>query len=138
MKSPKKEKPSFSHKKLLEALYWAWDGFDRCAINFFCIYNTAESIIEKKELSGEAIYLGVRKLDWEGSSKRVFDIFAGPPDVKTDDYDIYMVNNVPVYVYSFLDDLCIRNPQIVLYERENFNLPNTYERFLELYGPRII
>jgi hypothetical protein len=118
----------------MKALYWAWDGFDRCAINFLVIYDTAESVMKRKDLKGDGVYIGVRKLDWEGTSRRVFDAFAGAPNEVTEERETYLVDGIPVYIYSFDEDLCLRNPDIVLYEKENFNVPNPYSRFLELYG----
>ena len=120
----------------MNALYWMWDAFDRCMINFFLIYKTAEDVLAKRLLDGDGVYIGVRDVDWISGSKPIFTDFVGQPVEKTDKYELYMFGNVPVYLYIFPDDICIRNPQTVLYERENFNLPNPYCQFIELYGNR--
>lgn len=125
---------TLSHEQLMKGMYWAWDAFDRCLMNFFLVYKTAEDVLQKKQLSGDRVTIGVRKNDWISGSKGIFDSFAGYPEEKTDAYEKFMVDGVPVYIYIFGDDACVRNPQTMLYERENFNLPNPYSQFLEVYG----
>jgi hypothetical protein len=126
--------PAYSHDQLMKALYWIWDAFDRALINGFCVYETAESILGQKDMKGDAIRMGVRKLDWISGSKPIFDAFVGSPVVEEEKYCVYHYENIPVVVHIFEEDECIRSVNTVMYKREYFKLPNPYSRFLELYG----
>lgn len=124
----------FPHSKLLKALYWMWDAFDRSMINGFVVYETAESIMKRKQLQGDSVKFGVRDLDWNSSARGVLETFLGKPVESSEKHQKYDFDGVSVYLYVFPDDACIRNPDVRLYEQENFNIPNPYTTFLELYG----
>lgn len=128
------KKKEFTNDELMQALYWLWDGFDRALINFFLIYKTANAVIQRQLLHGDAIFVGVRDVDYKSGSWPIFKDFAGEPIEKSDNHETYLYNNVPVYIFIFPDDACTRNLNPVLYQMENFNLPNPYEEFQEKYG----
>lgn len=124
----------FSHDKLLPALYWIWDGFDRALMGMFLVYKTADDVRSKLLLEGDSIHVGVRQLEWDSGSRPILDDYLGKPVEITKDWAKYMFENVPIYVHIFEDDPCIVETDTVLYEQENFCLPNTYEQFIERFG----
>jgi len=124
----------FTHEELLPALYWIWDGFDRALMGMFLVSKTAEDVMSKLHLEGDGIYVGVRRLEWDSESRSILDAFLGKGiEVKKDKFK-YNFDGIPVYIYVFDEDLCILNTDTVLYEQENFCLPNTYKQFIERFG----
>lgn len=130
---PTPEVSPFTHAELLKALYWAWDAFDRATMGCFLVYTTAEMVLKKRMLEGNGVYVGTRRLEWESGSKSIFDSFAGEPNEKNEKYVTYIVDGVPVFIYIFEDEQCIRSTDSVIYESEYFKLPNPYSEFIQLY-----
>lgn len=133
------DKQMFSSDKLLNALFWVWDGFDRALINCFFVYDTAECILQNKDLEGDGVHVGVRKLEWgdnesRAGSRPIFEAFAGEPITKTDKVWTYDYLGIPVFVHIFEEDPCILQTNQILYRNEYLKLPNPYKRFLERYG----
>ena len=131
-------KPVFAYDKLLQALYWIWDAFDRANMGMFLVYGTAESVFENKLPDGNKITVGVRLNEWNSGSTPILKAFTGEPLEVTEKYVRFKnpFNNVPIYLYIFKDDPCIINTQEILYEREYFKVPNTYKRFIEVFGDK--
>ena len=138
LKKSEEIKPSFSYDQLLQAMYWTWDAFDRALMPTFLVYETAQTVIDHQLPDGNAIYFGVRKNEWNAGARTVVYNFTGFPKEKTEKYEVFSnpFNRVPVYVYLFDEDPCIINTAVVMYEREYFNLPNTYKQFVERFGNR--
>lgn len=121
------------HELLLKALYWVYDFMDRAMINFFLVGDTAQAVIDKKDLFGDKITVGVRKMEWESGSRRIADSFATP--VKDDGNIVYYeFEGVPVVLYVLEDDATIQSPDQQMYKSEFFKLPNPYGKFLETFG----
>ena len=128
-----------THDQLLNALFWVWDGFDRALINCFFVYETAECILQNKDLEGNGVHVGVRKLEWgnkdsRAGSRPIFEAFAGEAISKQDTLWTYEYLSIPVYIHIFEEDFCIRETNQILYRNEYLKLPNPYKRFMELYG----
>lgn len=123
----------YSHDQLLQALYWIFDAFERPAMPFFVIGDTAKSVLEHKELTGDKITVGVRDMIWLSGAKSIFDTYIQPKEVDGDKYTYIADNGVPVEVHVFKDDVCISSPDSKMYYNEVFQLPNPYSRFEEVY-----
>lgn len=124
------------HDKLLEALFFFWDGFERSSIDFFLIGDTCKQVKADKELSGDKLTLGVRRLEWDSGQGRVFEAFMEhekQTPLKKDDLLIYDFKGVPVFVYLYEDNPCLTGLDIVFYANETFNTPNPYNTFAEKY-----
>lgn len=126
----------FPFDKLMQALYWVWDAFERSSVGMFLVYGTAEVVLQNKLMEGDRITVGVRGNEWRSGSIPILKAFTGEPVETTEKYVVFKnpLNDVPVYVYIFHEDPCILNTQDVLYEREYFKLPNTYKQFIEVFG----
>lgn len=124
---------AFTHNQLLKALYWAHDLFDRANMAFFLVYNTAEDVLQKKQLEGDNVQVGVRLLEWNSGAKVIIDTFAQPTSKDTDTAT-FVYEGVPVVVHVYTDDPCITSPDTVIYHAEYFKLPNPYKRFMEVFG----
>lgn len=125
-------KQELFHERLLEALYWIWDAMERGNMNFFVIGDTADSVINNKDLSGTKITVGVRRLEWNSGAKRIVDAFATPL-TETDDKVTYEYEGVPVELYLFDDDPSITSPNQIIYHSEYFKFPNPYSKFQEVF-----
>ena len=135
---PSTKKPEYTYDQLLQALYWIWDGFDRALMPMFLVYDTAESVLGKRLPEGNTIFVGVRNNEWTAGARTILYNFTGDPIEKTPTHEVFKnpFNGVLINVYRFNDDPCILNTQTVMYEREYFQLPNTYEQFIERFGQR--
>ncbi len=124
------------HLKLLAALYWCYDAFGRIPMLFFPCFETGKQVKEQKELSGDHLDIGVRDVEWKSGGKTVLDAFIDQnriPEKTTDNTVTYEYEGVPVVVHIFKDDICLRQCDTVIYNVEDFKLPNPYERFVKLY-----
>lgn len=133
------DKLSYPTDKLLQALYWIWDAFERSSIGMFLVYKTAEDVIDNKDLEGDKITVGVRDLEWISGSTPILRSFVGEPKEKTDKYEVFKnpFNEVPVYVYIFKDHPCIQSTRQIFYKAEYFMVPNTYTQFKEIFGDKV-
>lgn len=119
--------------RLIQALYWIWDGFGRTAMPMFLVHQTAKDVIANHDLKGDKVEVGVRRTEWLSGNKGILDIFAQPlfEDVNKAQYEF---EGVPIIVHVYDDDDCIMNLDHKLYRHETFKLPNPYNRFEQLYG----
>lgn len=126
----------FPHDKLMQALYWIWDAFDRSAMGMFLVYGTAQSCMKNTDMIGDRITVGVRKNEWFSGSKPILMAFTGEPIELGVNYVVFKnpFNTVPVYVYIYSEDESIVSTGQILYENEYFKVPNTYERFVKVFG----
>jgi hypothetical protein len=121
-------------EKLLAALYYIWDAFERANMPFFLVYQTARDVMLNHDLTGSKVEVGVRGVEWISGAKRVFDNFAGEPLEETPEKATYMHVGVPIVVHVYQkDDECIVQTDMVRYRYEEFKVPNPYQRFLEVY-----
>jgi len=123
-------------EQLLQALYWVWDGFDRVLMKMMPIYNTAEDMLQNLHLKGDKVTVGVRKPEWESGSVNILRNFLGTPEEKTEKYEKYIYNKVPVYIYILEDDPCLQGTNKIFYAQEYFELPNPYSQFIKVFGIR--
>ena len=128
----------FPEDQLLQALYWAWDGFDRVLMKMMPIYKTAEDILQNIYLSGDRVSVGVRKPEWVSGSVNIIRNFLGEPLEKTETYEKYANphNKVPVYIYILEDDPCLQGTNKIFYASEYFELPTPYSQFIKVFGAR--
>lgn len=123
----------FSHDELKSALYFIDDVMSRAAMPYFLVGSTAESALKKRDLTGDAIHVGVRSTDWHSSSLNIISIFKEADEI-ADDYFKYTHNEVPIIVHIFKKNhSCIQSTNPVMYLYEYFNVPNPYDQFLQLY-----
>ena len=134
---PVVEEKSLTHAQLLAALYWCYDSFSRVPILFFPIFDTAKQIMKNDELSGTHLDIGVRELEWYSGGKSILDAFIDHfmiPTESTGNIVTYKVDGVPIRIHILKDDVCLTQCDTVLYEHEDFKIPNPYERFEKIYG----
>lgn len=134
IEQPIQPEKQFTHEQLLSALYFIWDAFDRGPVEFFLVRDTAKQAKEGKNLSGNGIDVGVRKLEWISGGKRVMDNFTGQYLVKeNNELSEYIWAHVPVRVHVYSDNECLASFDTIMYEHESFSLPNPYDKFVEKY-----
>lgn len=124
------------HDKLLAALYLLWDGFDRANMLFFACGTTGKQMHEDRNLAGDHLDIGVRKLEWTSGNKSIFDDFAASNyRLIKDDGEVaeYKVQDVPVKIHIFEDNPYITQCDSRVYFNETFNLPNPYDLFEKEY-----
>lgn len=137
--TPQGEQPplEFSSEALLDALFFFWDGFERANLNFFLVRDTLEQVVNGEDLHGDALSLGLRKLEWNGGGEGVFRAFMEHEKVlpvgKAENYILARYKDVPVFLYLYEDNPCITGLDIVFYKYETFNIPNPWKTFRERY-----
>jgi len=119
----------YTHQKMLQALYWIWDGFDRALMKMFVVGKTYDSVKNNKDLEGDKIEVGVRKLEWDSGSKNILDAFVGQPTSSSEDSVTYDYNGIPVIVHIYPEDTSITSLDTKMYFGENFCMPTPYSRF---------
>lgn len=124
------EKPlSFNHDELLKALYFIWDMMDRIPMPFVLINDTAESVINHKDLSGDGVHIGVRDTDWNGTGLNILAVLMNAEE--TDKHKVkYSHNGVPIYVHIYKNHPTLQSPDYVVYAHESWRVPNPYSEFL--------
>lgn len=126
---------SFTHDELIDALYFAWDGFDRSNMKWFLVGETAKRAKMQRDLTGDGVDIGVRANEWRGGAERVFTTVMPDPLEESDSLVLYEHNGVPIRLHIYEpDDECIVATDSIMYRNEQFALPNPLERFEELYG----
>lgn len=129
---------TFPHDQLIQALYWTWDAFDRALMGMFLVYGTAETVLQNKLMEGDRITVGVRKNEWFSGSTPILKSFTGEPVSEGVNFVIFKnpFNEVPVYVYLFSEDSSVQAPAEVFYQAEYFKIPNSYTRFIKVFGEK--
>lgn len=123
-----------SPSELLNALYYAWDAFDRANVVFFLVNQTAKDVKDQFDLTGNGVEIGIRRMEWVSGGRRMLDAFLGLPTEESESQAIYLYNNVPITLNIYEDSSCITSPDTILYRNEVFRLPNTLELFEKTYG----
>lgn len=127
-------KHDIPHERLLKALYWVWDAFDRSMVDFFLINQTYKDARKNKDLSGDKLEIGIRRMEWVGGGRRLLDTFMGLPLEETPTVARYEYEGVPVLLHIYDDSDCITALDSLVYAREIFKIPNPYSKFEEIYG----
>jgi hypothetical protein len=122
-----------SSEKLLNALYWIWDAFERANMPFFLVNQTAKDATNDHDLTGDKVEIGVRRLEWVSGGRRILDSFIQPIAEDTTKAE-YNHEGVPVIVHIYDDHDCIINTDSKIYRHELFKLPNPYSAFEQIYG----
>lgn len=129
------------HDKLMKALYWVWDMFDRSNQPFFLVHDTAEQAIKHHALKGSKVEVGIRRNEWNSGATRVLLTIMGEPleftqSENEEGYDIarFEHEGVPVFVYIYPDAECVMQLDSIHFQHEWFKVPNPYTKFKELYG----
>lgn len=131
-----KQLANLGEDKLLEALFFFWDGFERSSINFFLVKDTAKQIKADQPLSGDKLTIGIRHLEWVGGQDRVFKAFIEHERIEHEEFEhgiIYKFKEVPVYLYIYEDNPCITGLDIAFYRNDTFNVPTPFDTFCEKY-----
>jgi len=66
---PEDEKKNLTHEQLLSCLYFVRDMFDHTELDMFLVKDTAQKVIDQKNLEGDHIDVGVRRLEWNPDTK---------------------------------------------------------------------
>lgn len=101
---------------------------DRALINFYLVGDTAQAVKARKDLYGDKIQIGVRRLEWESGARRIADAYALPKEDRETEVE-YEFNGVPVILYVLEDSETLTNFDTALYNAEYFKLPNPYDQF---------
>lgn len=138
--APVKQRPqiasgdvNFEADKLLKALYWLWDGFERSNVPFFLTGQTYEDVVNDRDLSGNRVTVGVRRVEWVSGGARVLRTFIGEPTSEDAVRACYRFEGVPIDIEIYDDHDCIIGTDSVSYRYEVFKVPNPYETFKKIY-----
>lgn len=122
-----------SADKLLQALYKIWDAFERANVPFFLVHQTAEDAMKQRDLTGDKVEVGVRRMEWISGGRRIIDGFITPVS-EDKDAALYEFDGVPVIVHVYDDHECIIQTDMVRYRYEEFKVPNPYETFQKVFS----
>jgi hypothetical protein len=123
-------------QKLLSALYWAWEAFDRANVPMFLVGDTLKDAVKGHELTGSSIQIGIRKAEWISGGRRLLDTILGLPEVEKDNHATYIYEQTPVHLYIFEDSSFVNNLDSINYKYESFRIPNPYIEFLSYELPK--
>ena len=134
----KAEPIDLGHDRLLEALFFFWDGFERSNMNFFLTGKTADQVKSDILFEGDRLTLGIRLNEWVGGQGRIFKDFMEHehmvPKKVDEDTLLFNYKNIPVYVKKYEDNPYITALDISFYHNETFNIPNPLKDFELKYG----
>lgn len=120
-------------ERLLKALYWIWDAFERANVPYFLTGQTAVDAMANKPLSGEKVTVGIREVEWISGGGRILRTFLGEPHYEDKRYAQYEFEGVPVFIEKYDDHECIIATDTIIYGYETFRVPNPYETFVKLF-----
>lgn len=127
----------FDHHQLLHALFYIFDAFERPLIPMVLLGDTAESAINKQELKGDSVHVGVLRKDLTESGMRIMNLYAEAVEVNKD-YMVYFFEDVPIIVHILEYDDTLANPDIVYYQNESFYIPRDFTKHhYELQSPTL-
>ena len=121
-------------EKLLKALYFLWDAFDRTACPFFLVNDTYKKARFHKDLTGDKIEVGVRKVEWISGGGRILREFLGQPLEETETLATYEYEGVPIHINLYEDHSTVIALDTMMYRNERWNIPNPYSEFEKVYG----
>lgn len=119
-------------EKLDNALFYAFDLFQACMLNFFPMNNTAYQMINNQRLAGEKVQLGVRQKDLAPTTRSILKI--AHPGIDIQDKKIIIIHEgieIEVRIikkhYRVLDNL-----DQIIYAYETFWIPNPIDSFMRM------
>ena len=128
---------SIPHGELLKTLYFLFDTFKPFGIQFFPVRQTAEDMIAGRELSGDQIDIGIRKNEWNETSKfyiyHNFDNEHVETISRNVEQEEYLKDGVKIVFHLYSDNECIAYLSSIQYERENWDVPQRFKEFCEKY-----
>jgi len=133
-----KEKPiDLGHEKLLSCMYFIFDAFERCSIEFFLVRDTATKAKTEYMLEGDHIDIGVRSLEWQNDSKDLlFPYFDQEHVTKIEeeaDHMTFKWNDVAFTIHFYADNPCVTALIPIVYEHEHWKIPNRFDIFEKEY-----
>jgi len=128
---------SLPHGELLKTLYFLFDTFKPFGIQFFPVRQTAEDMIAGRELSGNQIDIGIRKNEWNETSKfyiyHNFDNEHVETLNRNTEIEEYLKDGVKIVFHIYSDNDCIAYLGNIQYEYENWDVPQRFKEFCEKY-----
>jgi len=127
----------FTHEQLLKGLYFIFDAFKRCSINFFLVRETAHNAMTEHMLEGDHLDIGIRKLEWVNDQKELLfpffeqehvEIVNDLPDIITCKWQ-----DIPFTIHLYDDNLCTTALVPIVYEHEHWKIPNRFDLFEKDY-----
>lgn len=122
---------TFTHDELIQALYHIFDSMERAMVPFFLDGVTAESVLTNYDLTGDGVYVGIRDVDWKSSGFSIVELYSNAVDSNKKQIT-FMYGDVPIYLNIYRQHPTIESFDVRNYCNEFWNLPNTYEQFLEV------
>ena len=130
-------KQSLPHGELLKTLYFLFDTFKPFGIQFFPVRQTAEDMIAGRELSGDQIDIGIRKNEWNETSKfyvyHNFDNEHVETLSRNTEIEEYEKDGVKIVLHIYSDNDCISYLSSIQYEYEDWQIPQRFAEFTEKY-----
>ena len=124
-------KTSLPHDKLMKALYFMLDLFSRPNIPFFLLEETAKAAHDNKDMEGDHITVGIRKLDYQPVNMGIMNAFYMYKDISEKQIE-YVYEDVPIIV-KIIDssEPMFTNLNTFMYQYEPFSLPNPFDKYWE-------
>lgn len=128
----------FSDPDLMRALYDIQDILERALCPFFVLGDTARSLIDKQQLAGDGIYIGVLRkhvtpqvlstvkfyLTYGGAKKNM-----PQQPIREDGFD-YEWNAIPIHVKFIKGDYeFFKRPDFVFYMANEYQTPNPFNEY---------
>ena len=111
---------SIPYGELLKTLYFLFDTFKPFGIQFFPVRQTAEDMIAGRELSGDQIDIGIRKNEWNDTSKfyiyHNFDNEHVETLSRNVEQEEYLKDGVKIVFHIYSDNDCIAYLGNIQYE----------------------
>lgn len=130
---PVKPTVDLGHDKLLATLYFIFDAFERCGIEFFLVKDTAHKAMQERKLEGDRLDIGVRQLEWNNDQKDIlFAYFDQERVEKTKDEPgivEFTYQDIPFVIHLYEDNPCVTALVPIIYENEHWKIPNQFTRF---------
>lgn len=130
---PVKPTIDLGHEKLLSGLYFIFDAFERCGLDFFLIRDTAHKAMNEEKLEGDHLDIGVRQLEWNNDQKDLlFAHFDNEHVEKTKDIPglvEFTWQDIPFSIHLYEDNPCVTALVPIIYENEHWKIPNQFARF---------
>lgn len=133
VKPPEPTVIDLGHDKLLSGLYFIFDAFERCGLEFFLVKDTAHKAMQERKLEGDHLDIGVRQLEWNNDQKDIlFAYFDQERVEKTKDVPglvSFKWNDIPFTIHLYEDNPCVIALVPIIYENEHWKIPNQFVRF---------
>lgn len=125
---------------LLSCLYFLFDAFERCGLDFFLVRDTAKKAKTSYMLEGDHIDIGVRQNEWANDQKDIlFPYFEQEHAEKISELPneiVYKWNDVKFTIHIYPDNPLLLALVPINYEHEIWKIPNNFEEFDKQYDHR--